>query len=156
MKFTVTGDSGTINWVGETWTLPADSGVTKLGITPDTYTLLNTPSYKRERWAKGTGPGYQFGLNFRYNNSGSIQYGAFACRYKAGSVNDGGFWAGPTGGGFPTTTIQSNYGLGVFLLTTIPAPSASDYRLRTSMFGVARSYTNGDGVVFKWEQDQGW
>lgn len=41
MLVTVTGTTGTINWCGETWNLPDDSGVEK-SVCPDTYSIVNT------------------------------------------------------------------------------------------------------------------
>jgi hypothetical protein len=60
MQLTVTGASGTVNWAGETWNLPADSGVVKC-VCPDQYTLttrtttgLTSEGLWEEEWKKYT------------------------------------------------------------------------------------------------------
>jgi hypothetical protein len=49
MQLTVTGASGTVNWAGETWNLPADSGVVKC-VCPSVYTLDTTGPTTSEYW----------------------------------------------------------------------------------------------------------
>lgn len=46
---TVTGASGTINWCGETWNLPADSGVEK-SVCPTTYITNQAAQVASNRW----------------------------------------------------------------------------------------------------------
>lgn len=61
MQVTVTGASGTIDWLGETWNLPADSGIEKC-VCPTFYNNFDYPSFPsidnpniaRETWRRET------------------------------------------------------------------------------------------------------
>jgi hypothetical protein len=130
---TVTGSSGTVNWGGQTWNLPGDSGVQK-SVCPTFYQLYTTGSSPQEYWQvsglsliRGLifGPGRQY---IKWNS------------YPHANATDAHSFYGFT-----------QYDLGV-MTSGMPLPTASDYKIPNGFFG---NYTTG-GITFAWARGLGW
>lgn len=156
---TVTGASGTINWLGKVWNLPGDSGVTH-EICPTGYDLTGSTEYF-ENWAFADGSVYTVTNLFRmlrqwnpYNNNNQIN----RIILRTSGMTPSSFLRDQqrryTSYFFSTntyTTYKSD--IGVFS-TPADFPTTNDYRIITDttnnscFFG---SYTNGSGITYEWE-----
>jgi len=158
---TVTGASGTINWCGETWNLPDDSGVEKsvcpTGYGKDqviltgysmTYDAANIWTYNNSlymrRWfkqIKGWGTVTNLRHKVKMNSTGTV--GATDYRWIKKYT------------GAATSTISSTLTLGV-LSGGSAMPTWSNYTITDAFFG---SYTTGvapNDITYTWAKDKGW
>ena len=179
MLLTVTGASGTINWCGQTWNLPADSGVEK-SVCPTFYSL-------------GRGTQFQFTFTNTYkeyfaehqwhhNNSLRLEqnYRIYAWSATWALWNRDGFGPGnkgyirlqpPAGNRLDLLGVQGNtvpmprpaYGYILPLSATgqldmgilslgMPTWTYNNYGLTNQWFG---SHTIG-GVTYAWAKGAGW
>ena len=144
MEVTVTGASGTINWVGETWNLPDDSGLTKC-VCPTTYIKQRSPtggaignSHATHEWVFYTAY-YEILILHRYFG-GSLNFGwENILRVKGGPNYD---WEDGSG---------VNYsGLGIIIGG--PAAAYSDYLITDAFF----SSTTISGITYTWAKGNDW
>jgi hypothetical protein len=174
MLVTVTGGAGTINWVGETWNLPADSGVQK-SVCPTSYTNGQTSTiqgaYKsitaEHQWVYGGGTGLIlarvfFGgvlvansLTNCSNNSFINKIFNYAVGFGQGNdtvrrltSNAGTPCPQVTNGGI----FQSYFFLGFITANNPPAPTWSSYSIPNSFFG---NHTVS-GINYAWAKGLGW
>jgi len=170
----VTGASGTINWCGETWNLPADSGVEK-SVCPTTY--LKTKYYTtsgptaidgvwrgEHLWYHNAATGIDLLLERRYQcfrmTYGSPTYYKRSYgpeRIKLGALGSdylSHYFYPPAPGPRP---IAAN-GVYVFssvlgvLTSGVAEPTYSGYDLLDEFFG---SYETG-GITYSWARGGGW
>jgi len=165
MLLTVTGASGTVNWCGETWNLPTDSGVQK-SVCPT--------SYGKGQYTQGTSPYTYWIANHIWNyfgSSGLILYRNAETRKAGGSyVRTAGNYfvislrvVGALDKGIAqaltpqstrpvaATTAFLGYST-IGLLTSGDGAEWTDYQLTNNFFG---SYTTG-GITYAWAKGQGW
>jgi len=146
MLLTVSGSSGTINWCGETWNLPGDSGVQK-SVCPTDYkpagvtTTYESVDLYSHHWYYNSSLKllrrvgiYNGTLTFNGKNSLVIN-----------SVND-------YFGFFYNTLNSSSVNLGVFTSGKPASPTYSDDAINSDFF---QSYTTG-GVTYTWQKGAGW
>ena len=140
MGLTVTGSSGTINWCGETWNLPADSGVTK-EVCPTNHTIQ--PG--EERWNYNT---TSLQLTMALGSLGDravINLGSYIDYIS--NVRRRSTYA------TASTWTQSIYTPSTFRpLSALPFPTVSNYRLTDDFF---TSYTQG-GITYSWQRGTNW
>jgi len=172
---TVTGSSGTVNWCGQTWTLPADSGVEKSAC-PTTYTTRQSTNTSiattlrawvaSNTWAAGTSNTVlNLGRQYRmlsYLTGGSLK--------KRSSQNDLYIRVG-TGAGFAFNLVSAYFypakstarpvvatgsyvwSSAINLLNGISDQATySDYIITDAWFG---SHTTG-GITYAWAKGAGW
>lgn len=169
MLCTVTGASGTINWCGETWNLPADSGVQK-SVCPTGYTkgqnstgFTSPPPanklYATHRWRYSGGISMTRLYQWRYwTFMAYLSQRNWVNNLKLfGTATDAIFFQG--GGGSkarPPTVASTNVAKSTIgLITTVGAPfftAYGGYALTSNFFG---SYTTG-GITYSWQQGAGW
>lgn len=165
MLVTVTGSSGTINWCGETWNLPDDSGVEKSVCPTDYYLDKITGTDNgysaiaaQERWTNtGLGMTREYNFVFVGSNWYRVVFGAFGNNKNQLTVKGYGdtilfknsFAGQPSVPVPPTYTSTGTPQLN--LIVGVSAASAT-YRLTDAYFG---SYTTG-GVTYSWAKGQGW
>ena len=162
---TVSGASGTINWVGETWNLPADSGVQKT-VCPTSYYLrqglTTTGSYQKaygDHWwlnnglalIRGyavirnvTGPWYPLFAGHVWLNWITLQ--GVATDYVKPTFISG------TSRPLVPTAAPSVYPAELGLITTLANASYSDYKITDDYFG---SHVIS-GVTYTWAKGNGW
>jgi hypothetical protein len=178
INLTVTGDSGTITWCGETWNLPSDSGLT-IPVCPTSYykkkayvpsTGGNCPIwYGVERWAISSVNGLDLWREYAmYKKCTTNQYTALLG--AGGHYFQNRLWLIPADLyesldqviGFvvgapgprpiaPTYTYIQYNGQGK--ITAVPLATYSGYRITDEYFG---TYTNSAGIQFTWSRGQGW
>ena len=139
MTLTVTGSSGTVNWCGETWVLPGDSGTQK-SVCPSNYTLLTSGSDLRHTWGFGGPSTGSLNLERTYQTTLSSGINRIFLNYGSGRLTD--YHAGITLDTFQIGVLSSGSAL----------PSGSSYTLNSNFFG---SYTFG-GITYAWEKGDGW
>lgn len=168
MVVTVTGAVGTINWCGETWVLPGDSGVQK--------TVCPT-AYSKQKSTTNAVPGakYAFIAEHYWRNLSDtvgldllrnyhVQY--FYYKWQSVGINRNALIVGPdrdsrtwgvkfssrpaTGGFYPTAnTLYSDINQ---ILTVTPPYYAGNYNLTGAFFG---SHVIG-GITYAWAKGNGW
>ena len=175
MLCTVTGASGTITWVGETWNLPGDSGVEK-SVCPDHYrkerlstrTTCPPPGGNAyHHWKKGTSFAYPtlgvsrtiytkaiFGSLFDLRKNEAVHF-----EDGAGHKYDTYYWTGNVSCGtanpytaFPAGSTLYYSSVGVLLTGVEPFWSAPGYLIRDAAFG---SHVQG-GITYTWARGAGW
>jgi len=176
MLLTVTGTTGTINWCGETWNLPADSGVEK-SVCPTVYAL-----YKYTNTTTGTTFNSRViscmhVWEYNYNslrlqreyarrddllaNKMFMAFGkpikTWIALNKAPTASSQDFISfTATGFGTPlpppmNLSGASSFPLGV-LTTGASPPRSNDFEIHDGMFG----NTTIAGVNYAWAKGQGW
>ena len=175
MLLTVTGASGTINWCGQTWNLPGDSGVEK-SVCPTTYTKEPSGTYgfshnsyfKKHSWAYANpawDPSLSLNrrLNMRWNATGDgtprwtqnnnvlkfdPKTGASYQRdHRKQTLWTSGTFFSPTKA--PNTqTLYSD----LSLILGVAFATLNNYTLTDEYFG---SYNDG-GIVYSWAKGLGW
>ena len=175
MLITVTGASGTINWCGETWVLPGDSGVEK-SVCPTTY--LKTKYYTTSGptaidgvwrgdhlWYHNATTGIDLRLHRRYQcfrmTYGSptyykrtygpeqIKLGALGSDYLSHYF----YPAAPGPRPIAANGVyQFNSVLGLLKTTNAVEPTYSGYDITNNYFG---SYATG-GITYSWSKGLGW
>ena len=155
IALTVTGAAGIVNWCGETWTLPADSGVRKC-VCPTTYmqvsNYVSAGFYKSyHMWSYSATPSTNL-LISRYAYSTGFMIGAaFANMAEAFNRNLWDLRAGPPTG-WPVNT--QNVPVSFTAIDAVAQPSPSDYILGDEFFfeqalsGI--TYTVERGVATEW------
>ena len=155
---TVTGASGTINWVGETWNLPADSGIEK-SVCPtlyarsiSTYASGFSTKYFENYW-------YKAGLSLRREGATRT---IGSCTLVSANSNvlkisptpiglkqDRRAWVfgQPCTGPTPITNFST-----LNLILTVGNPRSYDYLLTDAFFG---SYVSS-GITYTWAKGLGW
>jgi hypothetical protein len=169
MLVTVTGGAGTINWVGETWNLPADSGVQK-SVCPTGYskfrsTYLVAPTTKiyraLHRWNYAGATGLSVGR--QYVASYITTAGLWALPPGAGCSNrvqltntqtDEKSWYGTQAtrfsiAGFPNSNVVNS---DINLILGVASPTYNNYDITNDFFG---SHTIS-GITYTWEKGVGW
>jgi hypothetical protein len=181
MLLTVTGTSGTINWCGETWVLPADSGVQKV-VCPTTYykdyfySPAKSASIADHVWRYDYGtPAHllfrkQYSVYFGYTPYYWLRYNSAAAGNAVSIVlrDTGGIIGGdqiyfsnfyslatvrnpPTTPVLPASTIYAYSALGIL--------TAGMYGTSYSMYFendmLNNSYTDG-GVTYSWTKGDDW
>lgn len=156
MNVTVTGASGTINWCGETWNLPGDSGDTKT-VCPTYYVKQTTTGATtlkaRHEWSYA-GTKVSLGMVRRYSRffMTGVAYNtvAFYASDTGTTRQDkylwyfiGGTWNGPY------TSLSQVTGVSPLLSGR---PSFSSYDFGSNFFG---SETVA-GITYTWAKGQGW
>lgn len=158
MVVSVTGASGTIDWLGKTWNLPADSGLPQ---------EVCPTQYYNEQWSGSTyfqgGNGWnltaslgQAALRIKrvYGNFPSVVYQLNQINVR--DINNGGintydrnFFATYPG---PVTTHYTQNAFG--LVNSVPPalPTFSEYQITDEFFG---SYTIG-GITYSWSKGTNW
>jgi len=175
MLLTVTGASGTINWCGVTWNLPAESGVEKSAC-PTFYVKergnSQTPSYyayysifyryARHRWSVPGGTGLQLGLNYNVDdytppatNYWRMQYASSRNYLRLRVLNESDyirFYAArpQTEPVMATTTITAGSDIGA--ITIEPNATYNSYNFGPAWFG---AHVIG-GITYAWAQGEGW
>jgi len=180
MLLTVTGTTGTINWCGETWNLPGDSGVQK-SVCPTVYALYKyTLNYAGSSYGSPWSSNLidckhiwsfnfdslrlerQYGrrddlLNSKMYKTFGQQIASSVDLNKAPSGSDQDFIAfTPTQFGTPfpppmNLSGWSSFPLGV-LTTGAAPPRENDYKIHNGMFGS----TTISGITYTWEKGLGW
>lgn len=137
---TVTGASGTVNWCGEQWTLPGDSGLQK-SLCPTNYGKGTYAGGFRHYWKKAiTYTGLYLG---RFVHSGSWRH---SIRIQDTAFRGQNFRTSTAG----TTSLYSYY---LSLLSTAsPSPTISNYDIPNNFFGS----TTISGITYAWARGQGW
>lgn len=175
---TVSGSSGTINWCGETWNLPADSGQTRTvcptlytqyqytatGLTPNGYRAENVWAHfvaganrltlRREYGIIPTvnNTGWYRGRGSTYNNLAQINLNAYTNGGEDKIYWSGNFSIGdPTRPVAPTNTNLSYSYLGI-LTVGEPIPYWNDYGITDSQFS---TFTKA-GITYTWARGNGW
>jgi hypothetical protein len=167
VRLTVTGPSGTINWCGETWNLPGDSGVEK-SVCPTKYTRVNNmgPSSSRwnatHSWNFNTINGLDLRIMYTLRTNAvppifrriSFQIGGGAniksVFLKGLSVLAGGFWKG-SGSARPIPVSLVSTPTWTTLFSTMDQ-TFSSYDIGDDMFG---SYTVG-GITYSHARGFDW
>lgn len=104
MLLTVTGASGTINWCGQTWNLPADSGVEK-SVCPTSYSKGRfTVVYPTIPI-----PGYKFWDAYHFWEYGIGGNSELWLRLSYGAVTGGSSFRLPQQGAYPFSYLGGNY-----------------------------------------------
>ena len=164
MLLTVTGTSGTINWCGKQWILPADSGVQKIACPTNyfkgqEYTSLQGGYDGRHQWlADGLWLLRQYHVEYDPTNETWFRYSANQNQLQAGTslnygvdlryfVGDSGATARPV----PITSITT-VASALNMILGVAAPEYSSYTITDDFFG---SYSSG-GITFSWAKGEGW
>lgn len=175
MLLTVTGTSGTINWCGQTWVLPGDSGVEK-SVCPTFYAKVKAQStittfqiqrIAYERWRHDTTgtPNGLLRLSRFYGANGAPGTGGFGSAINDARLRPSGgslaynyrkqtwLW-GPT---WPTrysffTVTNTGLGLTEGATAAFARYTNNDYLILDSFFG---SHVIG-GVTYSWARGAGW
>lgn len=169
MVLTVTGAAGTINWGGETWVLPGDSGVQKT-VCPTTYTktkstITNTSfgDYIQTAQHRWYGPGGDLKM-FRSFAYSKISYPVGAPTFTSclghvavnilnlsppgNSEVDGKLWNGNCNSFTSSLTSRSDLNL----ILGVGAPIPANYSLTGAFFG---SHVVA-GITYAWAKGNGW
>jgi len=151
MVVTVTGASGTVDWLGKTWNLPQDSGLQQ-EVCPTSYDIVQTgsvPTYSaRNTWIKWVSNNDHLQIGRRRGNSGFSSKYAFIQimdGFAGGSVNYRDYFLDFSGS--PTSVF--NLGL---ITPADAGQSISDYRITDNYFG---SHTVND-ITYTWERGTNW
>ena len=174
MLLTVTGSSGTVNWCGQTWNLPADSGVEK-SVCPTVYEkgryFTSLGGYGSEYHAyhewhhnnslrleirywiwlfSGTNQWFRDGFqnNDHYIRLG-VTGGPFIDRLGVEGTNQP--KPRPVFGSFLPTSAHGQLDMGV-LSAGMPTQTYNNYGLTNQWFG---SHTAG-GITYAWSKGLGW
>jgi len=161
---------GTINidWCGNTWTLPANSGAIN-SVCPTSYNLNNTGNDVGEGWAFWPTTGWnnleltrRFQFLPTYSTTIRNELVLIAPRKLASSTHalvgffgiDGVSWLPTTPQRTPTFATQSSLWLNVAWPRTIgmAAPTASDFQVADWQFG---NYSKR-GLTFTWARNADW
>jgi len=144
MAVSVVGASGTINWLGETWNLPVDSGVEKC-VCPTTYMQQKAStggvvgnSHAIHEWIFNT-VSYQTLNLHRYFGGSPLNGWSNILRVVGGPNYD---WEGQGG------VVYSGLGL----IIGQPAPTYSDYLITGAFFS---SHTIS-GITYTWAKGTDW
>jgi len=139
MLLTVSGSSGTINWCGETWNLPGDSGVQK-SVCPTDYTKsVPTPSSVSHRWVYSKSG--STGLSLRRKFTG-VGFNGIDLYPVASYAHFETAFSGTYYYANPTTWYP---GLG-------PIPTTNDFYLGNAFF----TSITVSGVTYTWQKGAGW
>jgi len=143
----VTGGSGTINWCGETWNLPGDSGVEKT-VCPTFYaqytystTIFHTVN-ARHQWNNA---GLQLQRIYHKNYPAFSNSGSNVLVMQG--LNDTVFWYGSNMTG--NFVIANSLGL---ITISPPGATLGAYLITNDFFG---SHVIS-GVTYSWSRGQGW
>jgi len=167
MLLTVTGASGTVNWCGQTWNLPADSGVEKSAC-PGSHGIVQTSGLTpystftywlaHETWKYTAATSTNLVLINQYRVVGSLggtSYLLSGCTQSIGvqgtlsnQVFLGSGSARPVAPLFTSRTT----GINPVLLSGQAAPTYSNYKIPDGFFG---SHTAG-GITYTWAKGAGW
>ena len=166
MALQVTGTSGTINWCGQTWNLPADSGVWK-EVCPSTYVKKQSTynSFNFDYWtalhswrnqAGGADLIMKRDYGILHSTGGGPYYGAAGRNViflRAGGDADLYYFQGyyPTRPWTPNTTSAVSTALGI--LTVGDRATFNDYTLTTKF--TAGSHTVS-GITYTWAKGTNW
>ena len=145
MLLTVTGSSGTVTWCGQTWNLPADSGVQK-SVCPTVYVDSSTGRFRYIRWVYG---GSSLFLRRLFDTLAG--YGDEKIEIQPNTA----VWRDYLRMNTVSTWSIVNVTLGVIYPRTsgMSIPSTSNiFPMVDYMFG---SYTNA-GITYAWAKGQGW
>jgi len=163
IKITVTGASGTIDWSGYTWNLPADSGVSHditeppVGGALTLYRGKNANSfsdYGSSRIVVRTASRTILHANIVLRRSFvKFSFGKYyANRIKFDSILGPGLDVGERRdwNSYPpfTTSTAATGSSDLDMILTVPKPTEDDYLMDDRWYG---SYTNG-GVTYTWEK----
>lgn len=174
MLLTVTGDSGTINWCGETWNLPADSGEQR-EVCPTSYnkgkgytqTTTHPTLYLVDRFQAGHWWSFNSDLNL-YRNYNIVRpttgtnwyqplptYNMNRLQVKTAGFTDYSAFVhlfAPTPSRPISFSATSTNGSDLGFIGGVPGALYSDYELTNEFFG---STVNG-GITYEWEKGAGW
>jgi hypothetical protein len=147
MQVSVSGASGTINWLGETWNLPADSGVKKC-VCPTNYTKGQYPIFTTEQanniWDYKVGLDYHLRLKRLHYLNSTSDYAINSLIFDVGALsNDFKHWVGGT-------VVNSNFDLN--LISAVGQPTNSDYIITDDFFGMHTI----SGITYEWERGEDW
>lgn len=152
MDITITSSlTQIVQWLGHTWNLPADSGVTKT-ICPTSYdlgalnhtwgaeTAIDKFTLKRSLTAESSFATNRISATFHYSDS----YGDPAYTYNRPSYD---YWVSPAPANYYTHSHQLDS-----LIAGISRPTPNDYQLTNAFFG---SYTQL-GITRTWQKGADW
>jgi hypothetical protein len=171
MKCTVTGASGTITWAGQTWNLPADSGLTKT-ICPDFYQEFRSENFNQfrasHRWRAGGAISNQLDMNRQAYYRWYTFFGSFATWISARNFlnvhgdRDQQRFAGNKRPNVSVTSTNTTFnvlnqiiGEPVALYATTGAPTGTappDYFMTAAFFGTHII----SGITYSWAKGAGW
>jgi hypothetical protein len=172
MLCTVTGATGTINWLGETWTLPGDSGTQK-SVCPHTWycaksnwgdnecvwkyrnPILTSPSgdlHLRHYYEEGACASCTTGGYVTYLDS-MQQLIQIRTSGQAIAFDNASAYGEPTGGGPPVWSYNYNTSQMGILAADRWALTRNNYNL--SNFSYFGSHTIG-GITYAWAKGAGW
>lgn len=161
MLITVTGATGTINWCGETWVLPADSGAEK-SVCPTAYNILdatpNNPSYpyahsKDQVWVYRIGFVNSLKIAHSYLNLYSTTADGFLYVVGDSGTNRWYDYVGPPSPPpfTPTGSFNNTGALSVILNAAGPLSQSAAW-FDNNLFG---SYTK-TGITYSWAKGADW
>jgi hypothetical protein len=140
MQLTVSGASGTVDWCGEIWNLPADSGDTRC-VCPTTYNQFRSAvPTASNRWAYGSSL-----QMLRNSYSGTFDQQNSLRLNPVGAVDSLDLWR------FYLSTVYSSFNALGFI-STVPFATYSDYLITNEYFG---SHTTG-GITYTWDKGINW
>jgi len=153
MLCTVTGAAGVINWLGQTWTLPADSGVEK-SVCPTVYykykastATVSPPRY--DHYWKHYSPLHANRGRLTLQRYLFTWYGTTYNAWNLLRASD----STPTWFGMDFRSIWGSSVLTLGVLTSgSPMPTPSDWSITDNFFG---SRTVG-GITYAWRKGSGW
>lgn len=150
IALTVSGASGTINWCGKTWNLPADSGVIKC-VCPTSYTSP-APFANKEIWNYNTELGLYDSTTFGFIALRKVRLNptAFGPIQSLCSGTNPTTCGGTStlGGGFAGSPIRGS----ICLPLNTPNSGTVNADIRDCQFF---NYVSG-GITYQWERGQGW
>ena len=158
MLVTVTGAAGSINWLGETWNLPGDSGLEKT-VCPTTYFLIKgtaftgTYYYARHRWRFGTGNELDLYIRYQVGLFGSNWYRLtnFNWLTVKNSKDVRSFSGVAPSRPVPPTFTFTGYS-NINNILGVGPPYYDTYTLTNEFFG---SHTIS-GITYSWAKGAGW
>jgi hypothetical protein len=162
MVLTVSGASGTINWCGETWNLPADSGDPRC-VCPDSYTLttrtttgLASEGLWEEEWRKSTTSLSYYALKLRrwvqnysvppIQNVGNNQIDIFIGGYNRSTYSYN--WQNMTG-----STQTAGGGFAGIMIGGVPEHGNPGTVRLENRFFTSKVIS---GITYEWEKGINW
>jgi hypothetical protein len=154
MQLKVYGTSGTIDWCGEQWVLPGDSGDPRCVCPPNWDQQKGGPTtsqYAYHRWSYNASAYNRLRLLRRVNLNTFQDYGVN--QLALGVAGYGSF----SFSDFVTFQTQvtgfTSILLGFIAPPTPAAPTISDYQITDEFFG---QYTHANGITYEWQKGDNW
>jgi hypothetical protein len=153
------GGSVNVDFAGEIWVLPDESGVEKGPICPSSYLLRRVTTQTAAYGGSGGNENWVVNSLRFYRAYSKLNYGA-GPTFGTFSFIIQGTYIRPYNylkdnylySHFPATTAFTTSYYGANFLTGVPLGSVSDYRITDDYFG---SFTN-NGITYSWRRGSGW